>query len=144
MGARGNAPLTPLGRLDTVRRVAVGKRNIGRVARDVGVWGQTVRKWVRRFLEEGKAGLWDRSFRPRRSPGRCSPVVGQRVVDARRRLRAGPVRVAAATGATERTVTLILRRLFPPAAGGRCTGGETSPGSGWATRSRASVVDALC
>ena len=29
----------------------------------------------------------------------------------------------------------------PPAAGGWRTGGETSPGSGWAARSRASVVD---
>ena len=144
MGARGNAPLTPLGRLDTVRRVAVGKRKIGRVARDVGVWGQTVRKWVRRFLEEGKTGLRDRSFRPHRSPGRCSPVVEQRVVDARRQLRAGPVRMAAATRGAERTVTRILRRLFPPAAGGRCTGGEMSPGSGRDGRSRASVVDALC
>ena len=62
MGARGNAPLTPLGRLDTVRRVAVGKRKIGRVARDVGVWGQTVRKWVRRYLEEGKARFGGQVF----------------------------------------------------------------------------------
>ena len=34
-----------------------------------------VRKWVRRFLEEGEAGLVDRSSRPRRSPGRVSPAV---------------------------------------------------------------------
>ena len=32
-------------------------------------------------------------------------------------------------------------RPFPTAAGGRCTGGATSPDRGWATRSRASVVD---
>ena len=78
MGARGNALLTLLGRLGMVRRVVVGKRKVGRVARDVGVWGRTVRKWVRRFLEEGEAGLRDRCSRPRRSPGRCSPVVDAR------------------------------------------------------------------
>ena len=54
MGARGNALLTPLGRLGMVRRVVVGKRKVGRVARDVGVSRQTVRKWVRRYLEEGR------------------------------------------------------------------------------------------
>ena len=114
MGARGNALLTPLGRLAMVRRVVVGKRKIGRVARDVGVWVQMVRKWVRRYLEEGKAGLVDRSSRPRRSPGRVSPALERLVVETRRWLRAGPARKAAATGVAERTVTRILRRNGVP------------------------------
>ena len=80
----------------------------------MGVSRGYVRKWVGRFDAEGEAGLVDRSSRPRSSPGRCSPVVEQRVVDARRRLRAGPTRVAAATGVAERTVTRILRRNEVP------------------------------
>ena len=80
----------------------------------MGVSRGYVRKWVGRFDAEGAAGLVDRSSRPHRSPGRVSPVVEQRVVDARRRLRAGPARVAAATGVAERTVTRILRRNEVP------------------------------
>ena len=90
-----------------------------------------VRKWVGRFDEEGEAGLVDRSSRPHRSPGRSSPAVGQRVVDARRRLRAGPVRAAAATGLAERTVTrnsaaegcFPVAGLRPADRGAQTTGG---------------------
>ena len=52
--AHSNALLTPLGRLAMVRRVVQGKQKIGRVARDLGISRQTVRKWVRRYLEEGR------------------------------------------------------------------------------------------
>ena len=85
----GNAPLTPKGRLDMVRRVKGGCSK-SRVAREMGVSRGYVRKWVGRFDAEGEASLVDRSSRPHTSPGRCNPVVEQRVVDARRRLRAGP------------------------------------------------------
>ena len=112
--AHSNALLTPLGRLAMVRRVVVRKQKIGRVARDVGVSRQTVRKWVRRYLEEGKTGLRDRSSRPHRSPGQVSPAVERLVLDTRRWLRAGPARIAAATGVAERTVTRILRRNGVP------------------------------
>ena len=58
MGARGNALLTPLGRLAMVRRVVVGKQKIGRVAQDLRVSPSTVRKWVRHYLEEGRPVWW--------------------------------------------------------------------------------------
>ena len=108
LGAHGNAPLTPKGRLDMVRRVKGGGSK-SRVAREMGASREYVRKWVERFDAEGEAGLVDRSSRPRTSPGRCSPVVEER-----RRYRAGPARIAAVAGVAERTVTRILRRNGVP------------------------------
>ncbi len=93
-----------------VKRVLVKKEAVSRVARDMGVSRETVYKWVRRYEQEGWYGLLDRSSRPHVSPGRVAPETERAVVDARRRLRAGPARIAAVTGAAERTVTRILRR----------------------------------
>ncbi len=91
-------------------RVLVKREAVSRVARDMGVSRETVYKWVRRYEQEGWYGLLDRSSRPHVSPGRVAPETERAVVDARRRLRAGPARIAAVTGAAERTITRILRR----------------------------------
>ena len=66
----GNARSSPLGRLGMVLRVKEGEP----VARGVGVSRQCVSKWVRRYREEGRAGLEDRSSRPR-----CSPMSSTKV-----------------------------------------------------------------
>ena len=71
---------------------------------------QCVSKWVRRYREEGQAGLEDRSSRPRCSPMRTSREVEELVLRARRVLRAGPARLSAFTGVPERTISRILRR----------------------------------
>ncbi len=105
----GNARLAPKGCWEMVKRVKAGASK-SRVAREMGVSRECVRKWMYRYDAEGEAGLLDRSSRPRSSPRRAGPEEEQRVVDARRRLRAGPARIAAATGTAERTVTRILRR----------------------------------
>ena len=44
-------------------------------ARRLSISRNTVRKWVRRFLAEGEAGLVDRSRRPKRSPHKTSKEV---------------------------------------------------------------------
>ena len=106
----GNARLAPKGRWEMVKRVLVKREAVSRVARDMGVSRETVYKWVRRYEQEGWYGLLDRSSRPHSSPGRASPETERAVVEARRRLRAGPARIAAVTGAAERTITRILRR----------------------------------
>ena len=71
---------------------------------------QCVSKWARRYREEGRAGLEDRSSRPRCSPTRTSPAVEEQVLRARRALRARPSRLLVFTGVPERTISRILRR----------------------------------
>ena len=105
----GNARSTPLGRLGMVLRVKAGEP-VAQVARGMGVSRQCVSKWVRRYREEGRAGLEDRSSRPRCSPMRTCPEAEERVLGARRLLRAGPARLSAVTRVPERTISRILRR----------------------------------
>ncbi|GEM90594.1 IS481 family transposase [Oceanithermus desulfurans NBRC 100063] len=55
------------------------------VAKAQGVSPRTAYKWLRRFREEGEAGLYDRSSRPCRSPRRTHEGLRRRVVELRRR-----------------------------------------------------------
>lgn len=108
-----NARLTVHGRRLLVDQVAAG-RPVAHIAAELGVSRQTAYRWVRRFRLEGPAGLRDRSSRPHHSPGRTSPDQERAVLDARHRLRFGPLRIAAATGVPARTVSRILHRHHVP------------------------------
>ncbi|SDP46313.1 helix-turn-helix domain-containing protein, partial [Lentzea jiangxiensis] len=66
-----NARLTVHGRLVLVTRVAAG-RPVAHVAKELGVSRQCAHRWVRRFRDEGAAGLADRSSRPHHMPSRTS------------------------------------------------------------------------
>lgn len=59
-----NARMTPLGRAEMVRRIREGQP-VAVVAAGFGVSEKTARKWVKRFEQEGPAGLENRSSRPR-------------------------------------------------------------------------------
>jgi transposase-like protein len=93
-----------------VQRIA-GGRPIAHVAREMGVARQTASRWWNRWLAEGRAGLLDRSSRPRRSPRRTPRSIERRVEQLRRRLKLGPVRIAARLGLVPSTVYRVLRRL---------------------------------
>lgn len=108
-----NARLTVHGRRLIVDRVAAG-RPVAHIAAELGVSRQTAYRWVRRFRAEGAAGLPDRSSRPRSSPTRTSSEREQAVLDARRSVRFGPLRIAALTGVPARTVSRILHRNGVP------------------------------
>jgi len=59
-------------RLRMVKRAqAIGIRP---AAREMEVARNTVRKWLNRYEEEGKRGLFDRSRRPHSSPGKIPPA----------------------------------------------------------------------
>ena len=75
----GNARSSPLGRLGMVLRVKEGAP-VAQVARGMGVSRQCVSKWVRRYREESRAGLENRSSWPRCSPLRTSPEAEERVL----------------------------------------------------------------
>ena len=70
MDIHKNARLTPRGREHMVNLV-IGGQTPEAVAAAVGVCPRTVRKWLRRFREEGLAGLQDRSARPQPATASC-------------------------------------------------------------------------
>ncbi len=112
--SHANARLTPHGRWLLVSRVLAG-RPVAHVAKELGVSRQCAYRWVHRFRAEGRAGLVDRSSRPRSSPSRTSARLESAVLAARLRLRCGPEGIAAQTGVPARTVSRILARHRVPA-----------------------------
>ncbi|MDN4611669.1 IS481 family transposase [Arthrobacter burdickii] len=105
--------LSPFGRSIIIERVLAG-RPVAHVAKELGVSRQTAYRWVRRYRAEGIDGLQDRSSRPRTFPTRTSRETEHAVLAARTQLRAGPLRIAAATGVPARTVSRILSRHQVP------------------------------
>lgn len=104
------AKLTPFGRLLLVQRVMGHGWPASRAAESVGVSRATAYKWVRRYRQDGAAGLEDRSSRPRRSPRALAQPEVERILAARRDLRQGPHRLAFATGIPRSTIYHVLRR----------------------------------
>jgi hypothetical protein len=70
----------------------------------------TCYKWIRRFREEGEAGLLDRSSRPRTCPGALGAKAERQILTARRRLKRGPHHLAAVLGRPRSTIYGVLRR----------------------------------
>ena len=110
MNVHKNARLAPLGRAELVRRVREQNKPVMVVATAFGVSPGTVRKWVRRFIEEGQAGLDDRSSRPHRLRRPTPAPVVERVAELRRRRWTGQ-QIPTEVGVSPATVSRILRRL---------------------------------
>ena len=79
-------------------------------ARRLSISHNTVRKWVRRYRKQGKAGLVDRSRRLHHSPRRTPLEVEEQVLSLNRERGWGRKRIAHALGLPEGTVRHILRR----------------------------------
>lgn len=108
MNNHKNARLTVHGRVLIVQRVLEeGLRPI-EVAQAMGVSARTVYKWLRRFREEGHAGLQNRSSRPRRCPHATSPALRQQIMT-RRRLRQTYRQIAEELGIGLSTVARLMR-----------------------------------
>lgn len=101
--------LTVFGRRLLVNRVAQGWP-AAHVAEQLGVSRATAYKWVRRYREEGEAGLADRSSRPHRSPRRLSGELEAAVLAARAGWRYGPDRLGPLLGMAPSTVHRVLAR----------------------------------
>ena len=84
MNSHKNARLTYQGRRILVFRIIHEGLPVREAAKAQGVSPRTAYKWLRRYREEGEAGLLDRSSRPRRSPRRTPEKVRQQVVRLRR------------------------------------------------------------
>lgn len=103
------AVLTPIGRLTLVQRIAQG-RPAAHVAGEMGVSRATAYKWWHRYVQEGDAGLLDRSSRPLRSPRRTSARVERQIEALRRRTKLGPIRIGVRLHMPASTVHRVLVR----------------------------------
>jgi transposase InsO family protein len=112
--AHRTARLNAYGRELLVNRVVVEGWTVSTAARAQGISRATGYKWVRRFRTEGRAGLVDRSSRPRRSPRATSAIEVERIVRARTELRWGPDRLGPYLGHPASTVAAVLRRTHMP------------------------------
>jgi len=155
-----NARLTVHGRRLLIERVQAG-RPVPHVAAELGISRATGYKWVRRFREEGHAGLIDRPSRPHHTPHRTPADIEARVCALRRERKLGPARIGPILGLPASTVHRILTRhgLHRLAWLDRPTGqvirryerdrpgellhvdvkklGRIPPGGGWKARGRA-------
>ena len=106
----GNARLTPVGRLTMVLRIESG-RPVAHVAAEMGISRPTAYKWWHRWQADGVEGLVDRSSRPRSCPHQSPPELEAEIVELRRTLKLGPVRIGARLGVPASTVHRVLVRL---------------------------------
>ncbi len=105
-----NARLTIHSREQLARRVVMEGCTLKQAAACFGVSAKTAAKWVRRFREQGSAGLRDRRSRPHRLHRPTSAELVERVEQLRRQRWTG-LRISQQTGLSRATVSRILRRL---------------------------------
>jgi transposase InsO family protein len=104
-----HARLTVIRREELARRV-VGGLSLKEAEAEFKLSRQSVAKWVRRYREQGLAGLRDRSSRPHRSPRGTSEDRIMEIERLRRQRWTG-VRIALELGLSHATVSRVLRRL---------------------------------
>jgi transposase InsO family protein len=96
-----------------VQRIQSG-RAVAHVAAEMGISRTTAWRWWRRFCEEGKAGLRDRSSVAHTHPERTRPCVETRVRIMRALTRRGPMSIAGKLGMQASTVGRVLHRYGVP------------------------------
>lgn len=104
-----NAKLAPAGRALLVERIESGEK-ADVVAQEMGVSRRTAYKWLKRYREEGEAGLQDRSSRRHSYPNR-TPRHRRRQIERLRRKRWSGPRIADHLQMPLSTVTVEIRRL---------------------------------
>jgi transposase InsO family protein len=97
-------------REELARSVVEGRLTVGAAAAAHGVSRQSASKWVRRYREEGEAGLRDRTCRPRLSPCATSETLVSMVRQLRLERRTG-MQIAHATGLSRATVSRLLQKM---------------------------------
>jgi transposase InsO family protein len=110
MDCHQNARLTMRSREQLAGKVLLEGCTLKQAAACFSVSAKTAAKWVRRYSEEGLAGLRDRSSRPHRLHRPTSAELVERVELLRRQRWTG-LRIARQTGLSRATVSRILRRL---------------------------------
>lgn len=109
MNNHQNARLTVFSRLLLVRRVLEQGLRPAEAAQAAGVSVRTAYKWLRRYREEGEAGLMNRSSVPKHSPRATSSALHQQVIE-RRRQRQTYCHIARGLKIGRSTVGRLLQR----------------------------------
>ena len=103
-----NARLTYQARRILVSRIIHEGLPVREVAKAQGVSARTAYKWLKRYREEGEAGLFDRSSRPKRSPRRIPDQLRAQVANLRQQ-RWPYHAIAHRVGVSKSTVARILK-----------------------------------
>ena len=109
-----NARLNVRGRQLLVERVCEQGWPVAHAAKAQGVSRQCAHRWIKRFLEEGEAGLADRSSRPHHCPNQTSVEVEEAILAKRREERRGQDWIGPELGVPARTASRVLRRHGMP------------------------------
>ena len=109
MNIHKNARLTPVRREEMAMSVVAGRLSKAQAVRVYGVSAKIVTRWVERYMDEGRAGMADRSSRPHRSPKATAVSVVERIVTLRRQRFTGK-HIALEVGVCAATVSRVLRR----------------------------------
>jgi transposase len=105
-----HARLTIVRREELAKGVSEGRLSLKEAMAEFKLSRQSAAKWVRRYREQGLAGLRDRTTRPHRLP-RSTPEEKIMEVERLRRERWTGVRIAQQLGLSRATVSRVLRRL---------------------------------
>jgi transposase InsO family protein len=92
-----------------IKRVLAGDR-VAVIAAGAAISSRTLWKWLKRYREEGEAGLADRPSRPRRSP-RALPRHRRRQIERLRRKRWSSLSISRELKLPISTVVVVQRRL---------------------------------
>ena len=109
MNVHKNARLTYARRMELVEDITKRGLSPGASAAVQGVSVPTARKWLGRYLTQGRAGLSDRSSRPAVSPRAIAPAKAVAIVELRHK-RLTHARIGAALGVSGSTVSRVLQR----------------------------------
>ena len=108
MNIHQNARLTPLGRERLVRLIESGM-SLSEAGAVCGCSAKTAAKWRRRYEQEGREGLQDRSSRPHVCRKPTPDAVSEQIIALRCQRLTG-AHIAQKTGVSPATVSRVLRR----------------------------------
>jgi transposase InsO family protein len=109
-----NAPLSETGRLRLAKVVVDDDWPLERAAERFNVSVTTAQRWASRYRAHGKAGMVDRSSRPKSCPHQLPRRTERRIVGLRVSRRWGPARIAYLLGLNVSTVHRVLTRFGCP------------------------------
>ncbi len=110
MKLHGNARTCPKSRRLLVERIESRGCSLTAAAEAAGVSERTAYRWLKRWREEGEAGLLDRSSAPRSIPRR-TPADRVAVIESLRRLYMTAAEIAECLGMALSTVSAVLKRI---------------------------------